>query len=770
MQEKQPPKNKSRYHSLYLPAQKYQTFNDNDTELRPWTIKLPEPPPLWSIDGYGLAPEEQYFQYTEDPPRLKQLSLSAYEQANAKYDGKLVLYMQMKLFWKMLSDEQESYQEEIALIRRVQWHIRYGYWFFLQGRPTWITPWHYYYLNFYYPNTLRGRRVDYRDEDRITELFEWYCYTCTEVFKELDEKGNAVPNENGEYEMIDVGRRVCFGSIQPKRRRKGETMKANSKMIQCTTLNREFHSVLQANTGDAAEDLYQDHVLPAWKKLPIWLRPIYDGALDSSAGIYFRPPGSIGHENYTDSWLVWNPSAKEGVNDRRKIAWLVDDEAAKVETADVSKRWAIDKLTLAQGTSIHGYSVHPSTVEEMSSSGIYYQTMWEHSNFYKRIRANGQTLSGLFRIFRKVDYGSDGFIDKAGYSVVGDPTEWQLNNPAHDSVYHILKKGSAQYWDEYYADMIADSTKHSQYRIEIRKNPRRSADCWLGSVGDMGWSYIILDQRLAELRIKPVSIKGNFKRRGDIVDWHQDDNGRFVVSNLFLGQQNQWTYGEDVWDEKKQSFVTAKRPLYPSRFVAGGDPFDYGNSNPTKKQEFHLSKGGGAVLHCADPAESHKNIKDWESLQLVCYYENKPPSLEEYCEDMLAMCVFYGAMMNFESNKRRAIEYFIDMGYGGYLWHASNPDGTIKKDPGTYNTAGTKNDMLNAVRDFIEFRAHKCSIKEFLLQAKEMTHPQAMSRLDGFSAVGWSIYAAKNTYGMAVQRVETNGDFDLTLLYDAPSF
>lgn len=761
MQEKQPPK--SKYHSLYLPALKYQTFNDNDPDMRPWTIRLPDPPPLWSIPGYGLAPEQQFFQYVEEPARLKQLAIVAFEQVETKYEGKMVLYMQLKTFWKMLSDEHESYVDEINFIKRTHWYLRHGYWCFIQGRPTWITPWHFFYLNFYYPNTLKGKRVDYRDEDRITELFEWYCYTCTEVFKELDDDGNAMPNEDGIYEMIDVGYRTCFGSIQPKRRRRGETMKACSKMLQCAIMDREFHAALQANSGDAAEDLYQDNVLPAWKKLPIWLRPIYDGAFDSSGGIFFRPPGSVSNENYTDSWIVWNPSAKEGVNDRRKLHFLVDDEVAKAET-NVEKRWAIDKLTLAQGQTIHGYSVHPSTVEEMQGAGSVYQSMWDESDFYKRMKSNGQTFSGLFRIFRKADYGHDGFIDKAGISVTGDPTDWQLSNPAHDSIYHMVHKGSIQYMDEYYDDLLSDPNKHSKYRIAIRKNPRRIADCWLGSTGDLGFNYVLIDQRLSELRRQKKSIRGNLKRRGTKVDWIEDENGRFVVSNLFIDQQVEPVFGDPVWDEDKQSFVPAYRPKYPSRRIAGGDPFDYGQGG--KKADYHLSKGGGAVVTTADPNESDKNIRDWDSFQLEWYYEYNPPSLKEYCEDMLSMCIWCDCMINFESNKKGAIKYFIDEGFGGYLWRATLTDGTIRKDYGTYSQAGTKNDMLNATRDFIEYRAHKCNISEYLVAAKSITHPSQLTFNDGFTAVGWALYAAQGSYGTAIERIEDT-DVDLQSFYDS---
>ena len=755
----------SKYSKLYLPHDKYVVFNQGDNELRPWGIRLPEPPDLRYIEGYGEPPEKQKFKHEEEPARLKILAQTAHNQASQKYEGRMVLYMQIKIFWQLLSDSAESYKEEINFIKRVQWHLQYGYWFYVLGKPTWITPWHYHYLNFYYPNTLRGKRVDYRDEDRITELFEWYCYTCTETFKNLDEKGVAVPNEDGVYEMIDVGHRVCFGSAQPKRRRKGESMKANNKAKYGACREKEHHAILQANTGEAAEELYQDHMLPSWKKYPLWLRPIYDGNFDSTDGIYLRPPSSVSNENYFDSWIQWNGSAKEGVNDRKKIHTLVSDEEAKNLVGDSSKRWSIDKLTLAQGQIIHGYSIHISTVEEMTAGGVYFQTMCDQSNFYQRIKANGQTISGLFRIFRPVYMGSDGFIDEYGQSVINEPTEFQLKHPAKDSIYHIINKGAKQYWEEYFEEMVADPTKHANYRLEIRKNPMRYADCWIGGAGDMGWNYVLLDQRIAELRTEgKQTVQGDLKRRGTEVDFIENPQGKFIFSDLLLGRKNPPVFGESVWNEKKGSFVPAHRPMYTTWMSAGGDPFDYGSGQQNKT--FHLSNGGGSVVSNPDPQESEKNIKDWESFQLICYYDNRPPSLEEYCEDMLAMCIYCGALINVESNKKRLIEYFIDEGFGGYLWRGTNPDGTIKKEYGTYAGGGTKNDMLNGIRDFIEYRAHKTKIKEFLVDAKEVTTPAAITKKDALASAGWAIYAAQRSdFGRAIERVFGDGDFNFDDYY-----
>ena len=751
----------SKYDSLYFPADKYITYNDNDPELRPITIRLPDPPDVRCIEGYGLPPEQQKFRHAETPPRLKEVERSALLKAKEKHDGRMIGYMQQMYFWDALNENQESYQDEINFIKREHWRLRYGHWVWIFGKPYWIPPKHYFYLNYYYPTAVEGSKIDFRNEDREVKIYEEYCDTTTETFKYRDDNGFAVKNENDGYDLVDVGHRVCMGDAHPKRRRKGITMQNCSDGVYILITGKEKHVVIQANIGKAAEDIYRDHILPAWKNLPIWIKPVYDGNNDPAEGLFLKPPSSVIGEKYLDSWLVWNESAKEGVNDRRKLHYLLSDEEGKANLYDVAKRWAIDRLTLIQGTSVHGISRHPSTVEEMNEGGEFFMKMFMDSNFYRRDLV-GMTGSGLFSLFRPVWKGWDNFIDEWGFSVTGTPTEAQLKNPPLKSEYHVLGMGSKEFWERKYDEMLSDPTKHADYRVEIRKHPMVSGDCWRGGSSDMGWDYLILDKALSDLRGRnDVTVRGNFIRRGDVVDFVQSDEGRFVVANLFLGQQNQFLQGDQVWNPDTGLFVSAKRPKYPSKFSIGADPFDYRSSG--SKAEFHLSDGGIGVYHNSDPNEAEKPITEQESGQIVCYYEARP-SLDVYCQDLLAVSIWFGGLVNLESNLKMVIKYFYDTGFGGYLWRATMPDGTFKKEPGTYSGAATKNEMLNALRDFVAYRAHKCKIKEFLNSAREIRDPKDLTYYDGLAACGWAIYAANSGYGKTIERFD-DFDFDFDSLY-----
>ena len=59
----------------------------------------------------------------------------------------------------------------------------------------------------------------------LYEVITHYAYTTTESFANLDKNGIAIPEEDGSYKMVDMGKRICFGVGQNKNRRSGNTNK-----------------------------------------------------------------------------------------------------------------------------------------------------------------------------------------------------------------------------------------------------------------------------------------------------------------------------------------------------------------------------------------------------------------------------------------------------------------------------------------------------------------------------------------------------------------
>ncbi len=287
----------------------------------------------------------------------------------------------------------------------------------------------------------------------------------------------------------------------------------------------------------------------------------------------------------------------------------------------------------------------------------------------------------------------------------------------------------------------------------------------MGTAGDLGFNTVKLDQRLAELyRDKKQTVKGNFRWKDGVkdnqrgVEFVEDSlNGKFLVSNLMAGQTNKWkwTPNRSVWDEKKGEYVYAKMPLNPMLTTAGADPFDYG-TKPDSKTHSMMSDGGIYVMTNFDEVlDGGKKKEDQQTNITICTYRHRPPSLEEYCEDVIMCMVYFQAMLSVERNKSRLWEYIIDRGYGGYLIYIQNSDGTINKEPGlwTGQGKGSKDLYLNVLRDYIDDHIWRDKHYDLIQELKDITSPDKMRFFDLLTACAVARVGAMYGHQRALKRI-----------------
>ena len=97
---KEHPKERSQeFTRFYKPAQQYIDFNLEDPILDTVRVYLPKPPPLETIEGYGLRTRDQKWVTPKIPIRLQQLEKK---------------YQSLFLIKKFLLDHQVDYEEESA--------------------------------------------------------------------------------------------------------------------------------------------------------------------------------------------------------------------------------------------------------------------------------------------------------------------------------------------------------------------------------------------------------------------------------------------------------------------------------------------------------------------------------------------------------------------------------------------------------------------------------------------------------------------------------
>jgi len=752
----------------YFNSDRTITYHEDDNVLHNITITLPHQPDITEVDGYGIDPKEQKFKYTEIPQRLKSL---------VKNSGSI------DEIWDKLNEQKNNYQEEIAFIER-EWDRRLnGYWFFNNGKVTYIDGWHYFYLNYW---DIDIGRPNYRDRDRRWFIFIRYAYTTTEAyypFRVIDIKsedvlgyfatekqGNIFRQDKGEERtelqsgdfIVDIGRRTCLGVNYSKYRREGATYRAGVINFLITSLHFKAEGGIQSKDGDAAAGAFQEKVVSPWKKVPFFFMPRYAGSTNPKTKIDFdeaakRIGGKGSLLNISvglESKITYAESAKANAYDGHKLYFLNNDEIGKTKEEDVEYRHRVQKKCSMLGNSsiIFGLELNTSTVGEMSKEGgdAYFrlckQSMWD-----ERDNA-GQTKSGLFNLFFPSYDGMEGFIDIFGMGIIDDPLEkdiWKWKNPVRDSSGRLM--GSKRALEEKINDILLDDDPKTiaAYEEEIRQSPNQFNECFITAGAGSGLNLKKISRRIRKLQFdKAATQRGNFEWENGVRDtrviWVEDSiNGRWNISlvlnesesNLKIKTRGYSLRGEeiDVW-----------MPLRPWQFTASADPYDF--SKTTDKRH---SKGGGHVFMERDKIEDYEGrpVSEWTSYRTVASYLYRPLDPYDFAEDMLMMSVYYGAMMFPERNIAIIWNYFVNRGYGGYLKYRRKLNGTWDNNPGFYNKGEMPQKIMTLaqsyVENFIELERHI----DILYQLKSIRGVNELTNYDLLVAFGGSLIGSETDYG-----------------------
>lgn len=750
----------------YIPADEYVIINENDADLEPIVLKLPSPPPMTYIDGYGKDISDQRFKPLVIPSRLSKLEKDVLSMMKEDLDKDktktITTYKIQRKFWSELLAHYKEYRVEIDFIRRVWWHRVHGYWFYNHGKPTYITGWHFMYLNFWtMPVEGKGlARPDYYDRDRKEFLFHKYIYETDETFERLDQDGYAIAEEDGTYKMKSVGKRLFAGMIQPKNRRSGNTNKGLAIGLEITTrvIGTDGMGIM-SYTGDNAAESFRMKLVPAYEEWPLWLKPATSSSRVADE-IKFDVPKNEYIEKGLKTQINFATTGSHKFYDSKKLVFALLDEEGKDSENEVLKRWDVIKNTLAQGNMsvIHGYSYHPSTVDEITDGAFDYRSLANDSNFYRRIRTSGQTFSAMAVMFLPADEALTGYIDSYGYSVKKEIKDYQT------------KEGFAQTADVKLNGerdaLLNDNTSESlrKYRHLKKLFPLCYADCWLGEAGDIGFPTENIDNRLAELRRKDTTRKGNLNWingtfGGEVEFVDDEENGRFEldmeppmnVKNKRMTVKHYSTFTnkyEDMW-----------MPMHVGQFILGADPFRFDNANVSKLRTKNGSRsghsdGGIAVLWNYDPnIDEGKTQYNWQSYKFVLSYRYRERNSDLYSEDVLKAAIYYGAMVYPETNVEETYKFFIKHNFGGYLLYDEDVvTGRLKDKPGVFNLDHSKQRLFTLTRNYLDTRCHVEPFASYLTECKRLTSMDDMRISDRFTAHGLALMGAASTY---VNKVKT---------------
>lgn len=704
--------------SQYHMPEKHIWINDNDRDLTPLRIDLPQPPPYHLIDGWGLPASEQYWRPPTLPKRLRELQ--------KKYDS-------MDDIWRELERNRDVYEKEIDFIN-LQWQRRLnGYWFFNNGVPTYITGQNYFWLAWWVIDTGLPK---YRSRDRKFFLFAKLIFEESRTFKSLGENGKAIPNDKGYYSMKDMGYRLFYGFIWPKHRREGATYRAECINYEIISRTIGAWGGIQSMNEVQARKCFIKHLVSPWKKLPFFFRPQMEGSTNPKTEMSFTPPsrrltsGSsfVGTDIGLESMINYADS-QPGAYDGDKLYFHHDDEVGKLQRGiSCWDRHLVVKECLVMGSEIIGFTIKTSTVGEMErGGGRLFKHMCEMSDYFTRT-PNGQTRSGLAVAFIPAYDGLQGFVDKHGNSVIDHPTREQ-------AAFIGKNIGAREYLNNRRKGYI-DAGDWEGLSEEIRLYPQSFTECFRTSAKASGFNMQKLESYIDDLRFRKhdMPVEGNLRwikgEKDTHVEFVAKKGGKFKLSHqLDEGESNRKWYDdvEETW-----------KPGNSTWGVAGADPFKFNKTEGNRK-----SNGGGAVIRKGKLKDGDFSMKR----KFVCTYSNRTYDKYEYAEDMLMMCVYFGVPMMPEINVDLIWDYFEQRGYSGFLLYRVDPKTFVaNKTPGANTSEKVKQEIFTEYMNFIEYEADEETHIELLEECRDIAGPEEMTDYDLFTAGGYALLGTASVF------------------------
>jgi hypothetical protein len=527
----------------------------------------------------------------------------------------------------LLTPEQEQFAREEVI------KCREGYWFFNNGSPTFITGKNYFYLNWWkleddiYP--------EYRDTDRRYFLFlnHWESVLW------------------------------CLGIFRGKKRREGASSQATSNLVYECIFFTNSNCGLVSKTNVDSRDTFTDMVRNGYNQLPIFLKPRQLNRSDSVTELVFA--ARLKNGEATDGGQKSKINYRAPVlnaYDRGRMTRILADEGGKWPTeVDFAKFISIVSKTMIKGAKRVGFCEAPSTVNEMTKGGgAAFKKSWDGANQFKY--PNKPTPNRFVTYFSAAYDGYEGFIDRHGMSVIGEPTheqfqylvdKWVKKDPITGVVVSELteediKMGARQYVMVKRREGLTGDLLEE----EIRMNPCTVDEMFEAANTNCAFNSFNINRRLKELEESPI-----YKRK---VIFYRDLDQVVRWRDIQESEKNfHWTITAFPEKGQENKFKYENKLRYPNRVEIGAIAVDgYSNSQGGRKYGSKASAWIGLRPDMLNPYNTGKAIG---------HLYGRPAVKETLHEQVMLAGEYFGFKIWYEHNSDDYLSYFRDRGKVGYL-------------------------------------------------------------------------------------------------------
>ena len=509
-----------------------------------------------------------------------------------------------------------------------------GFWFYNQDNPTYITGTHYMYLQW---SKIDVGQPDFRESNRLFYIFWEAC--------KADSR--------------------CYGMCYLKNRRSGFSFMASGETVNQATISSDARFGILSKSGPDAKKMFTDKVVPISVNYPFFFKPIQDGMDRPKTELAYRVPASKFTRRKLDSNAVpeeitgldttvdWKNTGDNSY-DGEKLKLLVHDESGKWERpTNILNNWRVTKTCLRLGSRVIGKCMMGSTSNALDKGGKNFKKLYDSSDVTNRNK-NGQTKSGLYKLFIPMEWNYEGFIDEYGWPVFETPKK-ETEGPHGTSI----EEGVINHWENEVEGLKDDPDALNEYYRQFPRTEQHAfRDESKQSIFNLTKIYQQIDYN-EELRNNTMVTQGNFQWKNGIKDteviFYPNKDGRFYIT---------W-----VPNQEQQNNITIKNGIkYPGNEHMGAfgcDSYDISG----------VVGGGGSngALH----GLTKFSMEDVPPNHFFLEYIARPATAEMFFEDVLMAMVFYGMPILAENNKPRLLYYIKRRGYRGFS--INRPDRAYNK-------------------------------------------------------------------------------------------
>lgn len=484
----------------------------------------------------------------------------------------------------------------------------------------------------------------------------------------------------------------CWGEMRGKARRTSWTVESASIALNCFTILKYAEIPIVSERTQLATKLFTGKIANSFKYYPIYFKPLIDLPNDVPQNKL-----SITHEtDEAETSIIDTYPTKDTAYDSTKVKNVsINDEIGKWLEASLTEFISRHSKCHTEGG---GKGRFGSTAGDYEKGGGK-----EFSDEFRDANANernklGRTKNGLISFFIDVCYTMVEpfkYFDEWGYSIVHDPKEPILNEEGK-----ITEIGAITHWQVTYDDLKGKEQKKKLNGF-LRDSPRQVKHMFR-SEGGKNNDFDIenlnnhadhLDEMSSYDFTEKVFI-GNLRYTGEKfkspIEWVPDINGKFKTSWLPSPDMVKKAYSKKDFHGKKLDM-----PNYSHIGCFGVDSYDIiGDAKDTNGSD-------GAIV-----GVTKFNMTGAPCNSLFLIYRERPKKRDDFFDDVIMACQFFGFYALIESNKSRLGEYMADNGMTGFALRRpdvkwKNLSKSEKDWGGIPSSAPTVADQTSCIQDYI---------------------------------------------------------------------